>query len=235
MRWLHPYNIIGCLLLIVLAASIWFFDIGQTDAAEFLLKVFSALGVLFAVLIALYAEAIKSLVDKIHLHIELAERDNNFHDLHSTPAGAVRVFCYHLQVVNKTPYRPVINCRVWLIKILDEVGDKFEEQFVFAAPRLMQWSPAEFSPEVRSFSEDQVFDFGKSFLDQDKFDVDYYKNQGGLFKGSCVAGQRRRYVFRITADNYIRARLCTVEVNVQNTQVTKEWPYKIQTKIKIVK
>jgi hypothetical protein len=139
-----------------------------------------------------------------------------------------------LRVTNKTAHRPVKNCRVWLVKIEDEIDNTFKEQFIFAVPRLMQWSPSEFSPEVRSFSEDQVFDFGKSFVDQDKFDVDYYKNQGGAFAGACVAGQCRRYIFRITADNYVRSKLCAVEVKVRKTEITKEWPYRTKTEFCII-
>ena len=234
MRWFHPYKIIGALLLMTLGATVWVYQSGQKDDADFYLKVFSAFGVLFVVLLALYGEAIKNFVDRIDLRIDLAERADNFQNLFATNAGAVRVLCHHLRVVNRTPYRPVVNCRVWLVKIQDEVAGEFKEQFIFAVPRLMEWAPSEVSPDVRSFSEDQVFDFGKSFVDQDRFDVSYYKSQGGTFRGSCATGQSRRYIFRITADNCIRSKLYTVEVRVQNSAITKEWPYKIMTDIQVV-
>jgi len=165
MRWFHPYKIVGALLLIMLGTSVWLYRSDQKDDAEFFLKVFSAFGVLFAVLLALYGDAIKNFADRIDLRIELAESTNNFQDLLATPAGAVRVFFHHLRVVSRTPHRPVANCRVWLVKIQDEVAGDFREQFTFAVPRLMEWAPFEISPDVRSFSEDQVFDFGKSFMD----------------------------------------------------------------------
>jgi len=234
MRCFHPYKIIGGLLLLLLGASAWLHISGRTIEADFYLKVFSAFGVFCAVLFALYGEAIKSFVDRIDLQIELGERSNNFLDLHPADTGPVSVFCHHLRVINKTPYRPVLNCRVWLVRIQDEVDNTFKEQFTFAVPRLMKWAPAEFSPEVRSFSEDQVFDFGYTYIGQDTFDVTYHNAQGGVFKGACLAGHRRRYIFRITADNYIRSKLHTVEVRVLKTDARTEWPYRIRTDIDVI-
>ena len=70
MRWFHPYKVIGVLLLAVLGLSVWLHYQGETDRADFFLKVFSAFGVLFAVLLALYSDAIKNSVDRIDLRIE---------------------------------------------------------------------------------------------------------------------------------------------------------------------
>ena len=124
-----------------------------------------------------------------------------------------------------TPSRPVKDCTVWLVKILDPtVEGAFQENFRFAVPRLMQWAPAEYSPEARSFSEDQVFDFGKTYVNLGYFNVDVYR-QGGVFNGRCNLGHTRRYIFRLTANNYIKARTVAVDVAVEQVQATEEWPY----------
>jgi hypothetical protein len=98
---------------------------------------------------------------------EPAQSDNFFNYVETPHAGKIKVFCHHLRIRNRTPAQPVTNCRVWLVKILDE-NDRgaFDETFKFAVPRLMAWAPREYSPDVRSFSEDQVFDFGRSFVEQ---------------------------------------------------------------------
>ena len=88
----------------------------------------------------------------------------------------------------------------------------------------MQWAPAEYSPEARSFSEDQVFDFGKTYVNLGYFNVDVYR-QGGVFNGRCNLGHTRRYIFRLTANNYIKARTVAVDVAVEQVQATEEWPY----------
>lgn len=98
----------------------------------------------------------------------------------------------------------------------------------------MQWAPFEYSPDVRSFSQDQVFDFGETVVDFGKFEVSYHKQQGGAFRGNWEAGKCRRYVFRITADNYVRSKLFTVEVRVRKFEPTEGWPYQINTGIEIV-
>ncbi len=222
------------LLVTTLIAILVAYVSGHTEDAKFFVQAFSGTGVILAVLTALYRDAITNLVDRIQLHLELPEQPDNFHNLKSTPAGAVRVLCHHLRVVNEKPHRPVRNCRVWLVRIFDEVAEgKFEERFKFAVPRLMPWAPNEFSPEVRSFAEDQVFDFGQSVVDFGRFEVTYHERQRGVFKGDCEVGKTRRYVFKIAADNYVRSESFTVEVRVSKVEPTDDWPYKMKADVKI--
>jgi len=164
---------------------------------------------------------------------EPAQSDNFFNYVETPHAGKIKVFCHHLRIRNRTPAQPVTNCRVWLVKILDE-NDRgaFDETFKFAVPRLMAWAPREYSPDVRSFSEDQVFDFGRSFVEQGgRFEIGVYELQGGMFKGDCLPGQKRQYVFRITADNHVRARPITVELAVERCEPTEDWPYRTCTRV----
>jgi hypothetical protein len=78
-----------------------------------------------------------------------------------------------------------------------------------------------------------VFDFGRSFVEQGgRFEVSPY-GQGGMFKGNCLADQKRQYVFKITADNYIKAGLITVEVYVERRETTSDWPYVTRTWVEV--
>jgi hypothetical protein len=184
---------------------------------------------------AVYGDRIKRWWNRIELQIEDPERPDNFVNLVPTSNATMVVFCHHLRVRNRVPTQPVMNCRVWLVKILDEDGrGAFEETFNFAVPRLMAWGPREYSPDVRSFSEDQVFDLGRSLVTQDgRFEVSVY-GQGGNFEGDCKVGQRRQYVFKITADNYIEARPIVVEVHVERCEPTQDWRYDTRTRVEVM-
>jgi hypothetical protein len=169
-------------LLLAIIAAVYFYSTGKKDIAEFMLHVITGIGVLLAITMALYGERLKRRVNRIKLTIENPEHSDNFFvDFKISGDGITKVFCHHLRVKNNMPTEPVRNCRVWLVKILDEADrGAFEEKFKFAVPRLMAWAPREYSADVRSFSEDQVFDLGKSFVEQDgRFEVNLY-GQGGI-------------------------------------------------------
>lgn len=224
------------LMVAAFAAAILLYNSGNKEAAEFLLRAMTGLGVLVAVVVAIYGDAIKNRANRIRLRIVNPKQTDNFFNRFGSPSQIKTVFCHHLRVENLSPHQPVENCRVWLIRILDRnLEGTFHEAFRFAVPRLMVWAPAEYSPDVRSFSEDQVFDLGRTFVDEGRFEIDHYAGQGGLFKGSCESGSSRQYVFRITADNYIRAKPVTVQVNVRNVEATKEWPHTTRTDVEVLK
>jgi hypothetical protein len=131
-------QILLVVFLFTIAAAVWFYDIGAKEYAEFLLHVITAIGVFSAVTMAVYGERIKRLWNRIDLSIENPEESNNFFDEIVTDTGKTKVLCHHLRVRNKTPTQPVTNCRVWLVKILDQNDSGgFEENFKFAVPRLM--------------------------------------------------------------------------------------------------
>ena len=167
-------------------------------------------------------------VNRTRLTIGACSETDNF----LNADGGGRTVCHHLLVTNHMPSRPVENCRVWLVKILDQNAQgKFDVEFQFAVPRLMEWAPSEYSPDVRSFSEDQVFDFGRSYVDKGPFVVNVFKGQGGAFKGDCDVGKSRQYVFRITADNYIKAKTVKVQVDVTKVERTEAWPHGFRTRV----
>lgn len=66
------------LLVATLIAIVVAYVSGQTDGAKFFVQVFSGIGVILAVLTALYRDAITNLVDRIHLRIELPEQPDNY-------------------------------------------------------------------------------------------------------------------------------------------------------------
>lgn len=221
--------------LLLIAFAVWLYNAGEKQYGEFLLHVITAFGVISAVAMAVYGERIKRWWNRIDLKIEEPGQSDNFFNFIKTPnSGNIKVFCHHLRVKNHMPTQPVTNCRVWLVKILDQnEGGGFEEKFKFAVPRLMAWAPREYSPEARSFSEDQVFDLGRSFVEQGgRFELSPY-GQGGMFKGDCLPGQKRQYVFKITADNYIKAGLITVEVHVERCEPTPDWPHGTCTRVEV--
>jgi len=226
--------LLAVFLLFIITAA-WLYSTGEKEYAEFTLHVITAFGVISAVAMAVYGERIKRWWNRIDLQIEKPEQSDNFFNELVTGSARIKVFHHHLRVKNTMPTEPVTNCRVWLVKILDDNGrGGFEEKFKFAVPRLMAWSPREYSPEVRNFSEDQVFDLGRSFVGQDgRFEVSPY-GQGGMFKGDCEAGQKRQYVFKITADNYLKARPIIVEVHVQHCDPTQDWPYGTRTVVEVM-
>jgi hypothetical protein len=217
------------------AAVLLLYNSGKKEEAEFLLRAMTGLGVLVAVVVAVYGDAIKNRANRIRLRIRDPEQTDNFFNRVGTPYGEKTAFCHHLRVENLSPHHPVENCRVWLVKILDRNSEgTFEEAFRFAVPRLMVWAPGEYSPDVRSFSEDQVFDLGRTFVEEGRFEINYSAGQGGLFKGSCESGNSRQYVFRMTADNYIRANYVTVQVSVRNVEATEEWPYTTRADVEVL-
>jgi hypothetical protein len=221
------------LLAIIVAVSLY--RVGEKRDAQFMLNVITAIGVLSAVTMAVYGDRIKRRFNRIRLTINKPEQsDNFFNDADAPGGGRTKVFCHHLRVKNSMPTQAVKNCRVWLVKILDEDGrGGFEEKFKFAVPRLMAWAPREYSPEARSFSEDQVFDLGRSFVEQGgRFEVSPY-GQGGMFKGGCLPREKRQYVFKITADNYIKAGLIAVEVHVERCEPTPDTPHGTRTQVEV--
>ena len=213
-------------LLLAIFVAVYLYCIARKDAAEFMFHVITAIGVLVAVTMALYGDIIRRRVNPIKLTIEEPEQSDNFFKHADAASGRrTKVFCHHLRVKNKKPTQAVTNCRVWLVKILDEDERRgFEEQFKFGVPRLMAWAPREYSPNVRSFSEDQVFDLGNSFVQEGgRFEISPY-GQGGMFKGGCLPGEKRQYMFKISADNYIKGEPIAVEVRVERSEPTPDWP-----------
>lgn len=223
------------LLLGLLITMVVLYVKGFQEEAKFGLSCLTAVSVVFAVLMALYGNALKQAIEPIRLSIGIPETTNNVFDAILWEGRPNKVYCHHLSVKNRTPHHVVENCRVWLVALLDERdGGMFEERFRFAVPRLMEWAPCEYSKDKRTFSDCQIFDFGLTFVEKGDFQLRTYQDQGGNFNGNCRSGQSRRYVFHITADNYVTDNRFTVEVRSLRCTPDPSWPHQWKTDVKII-
>jgi len=202
-------------LISVLFLVLFFFFLfacyeSATDStnADFLINCLVAAGTVGAVIVALFGDAL----DPVKLRIEVPEQSNTVIDF---APGAVPVYCHHLRVVNLTPHKAVENCRVWLKNIFVEVAaGVWNEEIKFAVPRLMEWAPSQYSKEKRTFCTDQVFDFGQTRSNNGGFELIFYKEQLGTIQRHFGTGNRIKFIFYVTADNYQRHEEFAVIVDV---------------------
>jgi len=230
-------NFLALVLLGFLSIAEWFYSFGLHDDAKFILDVLTAFSVIVAILMALFGDALRQHFDPIRLSIGIPEVTNNFLDNPVLKGKPTAVYCHHLMVKNHSPHRVIESCRVWLVAILDqdpngEFGGKGKVQF--AVPRLMEWAPKEYSKDKRSFSDSQVFDFGEFFPECGLFKLRILEEQGGYFTPDCRPGNKRRYVFHVTADNYVRSDRFTVEVKSNFHKPEFDWPYPFKSEVKVV-
>ncbi len=193
MRRAIPWILVGPILL-VLVAVVCLYAAGKNNTAESFTRVLTAFGILFAVVVALYGDRMRSQLNTLDLSVKKTHREDSIFN----EKDGKCVYAHHLRVENRARFLSVKNGRVWLVRILDVPSEM--DSFTFAVARLMQWAPWEYSPEVRSFSDDQVFDFGLTYVDEGWFRPSFYKEQGGTFhpRVACTVNQTRRYVFEIT-------------------------------------
>jgi len=211
-------------LLIVVLIHHW-----DPPQGDFLIDLIAAFSTLAAVLFALFGSFFRNRWHPIRLDLELPSQNNNFMD----EWDGVSVYCHHIQVRNLTPDRPVCNCQVWLTRLLDEGQDgQTEERVTFAVPRLMEWAPSEYSPDKRTFSSTQVFDFGVTAADSRGFILRKYGGQGGMFEGNCGQGKKRRYVFSFSADNFQSSDTFAVDVEVPKKQ--RDARFESQSKVIVI-
>jgi hypothetical protein len=229
MRGAIPW-ILGGMIVLVLVGVVCLYAAGKNNAAESVTRVLTLLGVLFAVVVALYGDRMRSQLNTLDLSIKKPHREDNIFN----EKDGKCVYAHHLRVENRARFLSVENGRVWLVRILDVPRDR--DSFTFAVGRLMQWAPLEYSPEVRSFSDDQVFDFGLTYVDEGSFRPSFYKEQGGTFhpRGDCFVNQTRRYVFEITADNYTERRQFSVDVSVHSVEPSPDWPHAYRANVEVL-
>lgn len=221
--------LVGVALLIITSAIVYSYH--DEELGKFMLTTVSSLTVLTAITGALYGDRIRTWVDPIKLSFEQIQSPNSEYDKHPD-YGAV--FVHHIRVKNENPDRSVINCRIWLEHVLDENSDgTFSAKTTFAVPRIMNWAPAEISPESRSFSDEQIFDLGYTRVADGKFYPTWNPNQGGYVNPellSCKTQQCRRYLFRLAAENYHPKHHEIVEIRAFMPQLTDN----ILTKVSII-
>ena len=97
---------------------------------------------------------------------------------------------------------------------------------------LMEWAPFEFSKDKRTFSTQQVFDFGKTLARNNvnqHFEITIAREQGGAFKRNFMVGQKLGVVLYVTADNYQEENEFCFEI-----EVPQALPGRLVTPAKIV-
>jgi hypothetical protein len=209
------------------------------STADFLLKLGFIIGTLATIILALFGDYLRKITDPIELQLESPKESNTVFDMcdfkdpksqWACPPLFPKTFdcyCHHLLIKNLTPHKTVTNCRVWLRKVLVERDGKWTEENQdanaqwqdnrFAVPRLMEWAPSEYSREQRTFSTEQVFDFGKTLSNDAGFLVTIWREQGGTFMPLFSVGRRVRFYLYATADNYQAGKEFCAEVEVQKS------------------
>jgi hypothetical protein len=176
-----------------------FVKVGNSDPqTEFYLKCAVPLGTLLAVLVALFGDFFRGAWESVRLEIKKPARENNFAD--KRPADQKYEYCHHLVVQNNTPQKPIEECQIWLKRLLFKPTEENWKEIPFAVPRLMQWAPADYSPEKRTFGNQQTFDLGVTLRNDEGFKLTV--RQGGAFRSVFKVGEKVGLIFIATANNY---------------------------------
>jgi hypothetical protein len=193
---------------------VWWWREDPTTA-EFVLKCVTPIGTVSAVIFALFGDYLREKIDPIRVSIEVPDESNTVFDRRDIGGKIFDVYFHHLQVRNMTPHRAIRNCRVWMKRVLvQNVTDEWKEEAKTAVPRLMEWAPSEYSKDKRTFTNQQVFDFGQTISQNVGFELTVYHEQGGNFQQIFQIGKKVRFFFFVTADNYQAEELFCFEVEV---------------------
>jgi hypothetical protein len=192
---------------IVIAACVVILIEAPSDQKLILTLCFSGLTTLVAIVYAIYGDYVKSWAHGIQLRIETPKENNSIIDLVQIEGGAARAYHHHLIVINERPHQAVKNCRVWLKKIyvLKPVlnnAPRWEEEQLFAVPRLMDWAPSEWKRDERTFCTTQIFDLGITLINFNRFFIKQNPNLGGNIKLEYGPGETLKVCLYMTADNY---------------------------------
>jgi hypothetical protein len=220
--------------MILAATDLPWYALAPSSLAQCL----AAGGTIAAVVIALFKDKMVERVSPIWMEIDTDGSEDDF-DNTFTPTGkeidfdeclkkqqSWKVRCHHLRVKitrrphRVLPHRAIINCRVWLAQVWDFDHAKAENDLnawtrrEFAVRRLMEWAPHEYSADKRTFACYDHLDFGMTFENDAGFRLSYCSQQAGKFNRWCRQGQRQRFVFVITGDNYFAEQEFDIEVEV---------------------
>jgi hypothetical protein len=190
----------------------------DSNTAEFFLKCLTSVGTITAVLLALFGDYFREKFDPVQIKIEMPPENNSVFDKNNYDGVLFDVYCHHLRVVNLTPHRAIRNCRVWMKQILVwNVSGNWREEVKTPVPRMMEWAPNEYSKDVRTFCKHQVFDFGQTLSNNGGFALTILKEQGGTFNRRFPVGKKLRFIFYVTADNYLVEETFCFEVDVSQS------------------
>lgn len=186
--------ILACYLVVGYVTWRWF----PEKSADFFVRWVMTLGILGAVFSALFGDYLREKIFPIDLCIEIPEGNVVLDQNKGRP-----VYSHHLRVRNLTPHRVIKDCRVWLKEIsVQNAAGGWERKNQTPVSRLMEWAPSEYSRDKRTFSTWQVFDFGMTLSDNGGFEVRWDRDQGGAFPRIFPVGNKVRFIFFVTADDY---------------------------------
>jgi hypothetical protein len=196
----------------------------QRASAVFGIRVLTSLSVITAVVLALFGDRLRELASPIRIQIKRPERDNDVIDWtnfvrdpnsgriekdtgqtwppHFDHLRGLQVFCQHLLVENLTKHRAIEDCRIWLEKVELLVNNEWRREETFAVPRMIEWAPAEYSRNARTFCTNNVFDLGMTLDQGCGFMLTTDRDQGGQFRKHFPVGTTLKCTYYATADNY---------------------------------
>jgi len=204
------------IFLAAFVATLVEYYFGKPEWAVFQIRWLAGFGTLCAVIVALFSDYLRAHIDPIRITIDIPVERNNGLDPLEVNGTPQRVYCHHLRVLNLTPHKPIKDAQVWLKHIfVKSIDGKWEENYKFAVPRLMEWAPSEFSKDKRTFAKQQVFDLGKTISSNIGFVLNIHKEQA-TDRTPLPVGRKFRCVFFLTAENYLGDDEFDVEVEVRN-------------------
>jgi hypothetical protein len=210
------FRIFTCGLTVFLGyLTCWIVRKYHPGFVSFTLDYFVAFGTFGAVVYALFQEELMEWLLPIEVKILVPDSSNTVIDLN---AYAGQIYHHHLIVKNLNPCRALKDCRVWLRKIeVQQLNGNWNEPAKFAVPQLMEWAPSEYSHDKRTFSKQQVFDFGITKQNNGGFELKTYREQHGNIPRQFKTGTKVRFTFYAAADNYLEEKEFCFEVDVLPT------------------
>lgn len=185
------------------------------SAADFVVKCGFVVAAFVAIILALYGDFFREWVFPIDVSIEIPQGNVAFDKARAADGQIVDTYCHHLLVRNLTPHRAVKDCRVWLKSVsVKNTRGEWEPKNQTPVPRLMEWAPSEYSRDKRTFATWQVFDFGRTISNNGGFELCIERDQHGAFPRKFSVGDKLRFFFFVTADNYQMEKEFSFDVDV---------------------
>jgi len=132
---------------------------------------------------------------------------------HQGTAGTpgLRVIYYHLRIKNEKQCNVAYNCRVVLKKISKKIPSEqtFKELPLSVPPRFF-WAPAETSPQLIDFVNDQILDFG-FIVENSGIFTPAITPRFNNFQGDLKKDESFQYVIEIVSNNS-KPKQYTIEV-----------------------
>jgi hypothetical protein len=209
------------------------------NSAAFLVTVLTPVGIISTVLFAMYGDFLREWFFPVRLDIELLREDERNSEIDTTEEEGHfhQKYSHHLKVVNLSKNKKVENCRIWMKRLMvmyPNTAGKPHDNFVMAAPRLMNWAPAEIDSDKRTFITYQIFDLGES--NEKGFKITIDKRQEHAIK--VLKEKKEKFYngativcsFYATADNYHEEREFVFQIVAGNLKKFSEitslpsWP-----------